>query len=113
MRRLSRREHQRVRDDSGMTLVELMIAMPIALMALGLVFALIVVTTNIEGDGVALGRANGNVDNAVNAIKQDVINANVIFNPATEGPRAGVTIKPGFSLRMLTMGSGSEYDFYQ
>lgn len=99
-------KYGRQRGEEGMTLMEILVAMPIALLALGLVLTLIIVTTNVEGDGVALGRANANVDDALNSIKRDVANANVIFNPATEGVRAGSTIKPGFSLRMLTVVGG-------
>jgi hypothetical protein len=89
-----------------MTLVELLVAMPLGLLVLGLVLALVVSTTNTESAGVAVGQANGTVNNAMNTIKQDVINADVIFDPATEGVRAGATIKAGFSLRMLTVIGG-------
>lgn len=89
-----------------MTLVELLVAMPLGLLVLGLVLALVVSTTNTESAGVAIGQANATVNSAMNSIKLDVVNADVIFNPATEGVRAGATIKPGFSLRMLTVIGG-------
>jgi len=92
--------------DDGFTLVEMMIAMLIATIVIGLVTLSLPLSLKLGDNTAAMAHANDKADIALATIGHQVVSANIIFNPATEGTKAGTRISPGFSLRLLTDSKG-------
>jgi len=86
----------------GLTLVEMMIAMAIALIVMSLVFTSMMVVVRISGDSIATNHENQALDLAMVKIQAQVQSANLVFNPTLEGNRAG-TVPPGFSVRIVSV----------
>lgn len=86
-------------------MLELLVAMTIGVVLMGI--AMLSITTFLQTgyNGVASGQANDRAALALTLIRRQVVNADVIYNPATEGSNAGPTVPAGFSLRMLTAGA--------
>lgn len=94
-------------NEAGFTLVELLIAMGLGSLVVGLAFAAFGVFSNAGNTAVAIGKSTSAADTALAQIQSQVESANVLFNPATEGTRAGAGIPAGFSLRILTVVKGA------
>lgn len=79
-------------------MLELLVAMTIGVVLMGV--AMLSITTFLQTgyNGVASGQANDKAEIALTIIRRQVVNADVIYNPAT-------TVPAGFSLRMLTAGA--------
>lgn len=93
--------------DDGFTLIELIIAMAIGMVVLGLTLISLTVSIRTGYSGVAMGQANDKANLAFTELRRQVSAADIVFNPATEGTNAGATIPTGFSLRILTDQSGT------
>jgi len=93
-------------SDSGFTLVEMMVAMVIAVIVMGLVVFSLPIFLKLGDNTSAMSRAGGEADVALATIGRQVADANVVFNPSTEGTKAGTDIPPGFSVRLLTDSKG-------
>jgi len=97
----------RTRED-GFSLVEILVAMGMAMTVLALVAASLAVDLKSSNNSVSVNRENQLANIALLQIQHQATAANVIFNPATEGTKAGNGIPKGFSLRLLTVtGSGT------
>lgn len=95
------------RDEEGLSILEVAIAMTIATVLLGLVMVSLSTFLQTGYNGVASGQANDNASLVVTIIRRQVVNADVLYNPANEGTNAGSTIPSGFSLRMLMAGAST------
>ncbi len=93
------------RGEEGFSVLEMLIAMMIGMVLLGLVMVSLSTFLQTGYDGVASGQANDNAALTMTVIRRQVVNADVLYNPANEGSNAGPTIPSGFSLRMLTAGA--------
>ena len=93
------------RGEEGFSVLEMLIAMMIGMVLLGLVMVSLSTFLQTGYDGVATGQANDNAALTMTVIRRQVVNADVLYNPANEGSNAGPTIPSGFSLRMLTAGA--------
>jgi type II secretory pathway pseudopilin PulG len=93
------------RAEEGFSILEVLIAMVIGMVLLGLVMVSLSTFLQTGYDGVASGQANDNAALTMTLIRRQVVNADVLYNPASEGSNAGPTIPSGFSLRMLTAGA--------
>lgn len=93
------------RNEDGSSMLELLIAMVIGMVLLGLVMVSLSTFLQSGYDGVASGQANDNAALTMTIIRRQVVNADVLYNPADEGSNAGATVPSGFSLRMLTAGA--------
>lgn len=96
----------RRRDESGLTLIELMIAISLGVLVLVLVLGSLTLALRTGDNGLAAGKANDKLSLAMTEIKKQVVSAYVLFNPATEGSKAGSAIPAGFSLRLLSPSTG-------
>ncbi len=93
------------RTDEGFSVLELLVAMVIGLVLLGLVMVSLSTFLQTGYDGIASGQANDNAALTMTVIRRQTVNADVLYNPADEGTNAGATIPSGFSVRMLTAGA--------
>ena len=93
------------RDQEGFSILELLVAMVIGMVLLGLVMVSLSTFLQTGYDGVASGQANDNAALTMTVIRRQIVNADVLYNPAGEGTNAGATVPSGFSLRMLTAGA--------
>lgn len=93
------------RREEGFSILEVVIAMTIGMVILGLVLVSLSTFLQTGYDGVASGQANNNAALVLTIIRRQVVNADVLYNPANEGTKAGSTIPAGFSLRMLAAGA--------
>ncbi len=93
------------RLEEGFSVLEVVIAMAIGMVLLGLVMVSLSTFLQTGYAGVASGQANDNAELAMTIIRRQVVNADVLYNPADEGANAGPTVPSGFSLRMLTAGA--------
>ena len=93
------------RGEEGFSVLEMLIAMMIGMVLLGLVMVSLSTFLQTGYDGVASGQANDNAALTMTVIRRQVVNADVLYNPANEGSNAGPTLPSGFSLRMLTAGA--------
>lgn len=84
---------------------EVMIATTIGMVVLALAMVSVITFMRTGYNGVAAGQANDKAELALTLIRRQVINSDVIYNPATEGTKAGSTVPAGFSLRILTAGA--------
>ena len=91
--------------EDGFSMIELMISLAIGMVVLALVLVSLTTFLQTGYNGVATGQAADNMALVMTVIRRQVINADVLYNPATEGTNAGATIPAGFSLRMLTAGA--------
>jgi len=89
--------------EEGFSLVEIMVAMGVAMIVLALVAMSLAVDLKTSNNSVAVNRENQLADVALLQIQRQTSAADLIFNPATEGAKAGTGIPPGFSLRILTV----------
>jgi len=94
----------RTRED-GFSLVEILVAMGVATIVLALVAASMSVDLKSSNSSVAVNRENQLANIALLQIQHQATAADLIFNPATEGTKAGNGIPKGFSLRILTVTS--------
>lgn len=90
----------------GFTLLELLIALTIGVVVLGLVMTSLAVFLRTGYNGVALAQSNDKANVVFTEIGQQVVGADIVFNPTTEGTNAGTGIAKGFSLRVLSTASG-------
>lgn len=99
---------RRIEDgpEAGMTLVELLIAIPIGMLVIGLAFAAFGTFSNAGTIALAVGKATNSADTTMAQIQSRVDSANVLFNPATVVTRDGSGAPSGFSLRILTVVKG-------
>lgn len=86
-------------------MLEVLIAVTIGMVILGLVMVSLTTFLQTGYDGVASGQANDNAALTLTIIHRQAVNADVLYNPANEGANAGATLPSGFSLRMLTAGA--------
>ena len=93
------------RREEGFSILEVVIAVTIGMVLLGLVMVSLSTFLQAGYDGVASGQANDNAALTMTIIRRQVVNADVLYNPADEGANAGATVPSGFSLRMLTSGA--------
>jgi len=89
-------------SDSGFTLVEMMVAMLIAIIVMGMVMFALPIFLKLGDNTSAMSRAGGEADVALATIGRQVADANIVFNPSQESTKAGTDIPPGFSVRLLT-----------
>lgn len=100
------REVRSTRDESeGFTLIELIVAMGVSMILLVMMASAMAVALRVNTGIVAVNRDNQQANIALGQIQHQVNTANLIFNPATEGTRAGTGTPPGFSVRILAVTS--------
>jgi Tfp pilus assembly protein PilW len=73
------------RGDEGLSIVEVVVAMTIGLVVLGLAMMAIVTFLRTGYDGVASGQANDNAALAFTVLRREVVNADIVYTPATTG----------------------------
>ncbi|MHB8219322.1 MAG: PulJ/GspJ family protein [Acidimicrobiales bacterium] len=91
--------------EEGFSLVEILVAMGVAMTVLALVAMSLAVDLKTSNNSVAVNRENQLANIALLQIQHQTSAADLIFNPATEGAKAGTGIPAGFSLRILTVTS--------
>lgn len=103
--------HPRRVGEAGFGLLELMIAMTIGIVVIGLVLVSVTSFLQTGYNGVATGQANDKLALALTFLRRQVTAADIIYNP-TKTTAAGVVatatkFRPGFSVRLLTTATGS------
>lgn len=93
--------------EEGFSILEVLVAVGIGMVILTLAMVSIVTFMQTGYNGVAAGQANDKAEIALTLIRRQLVNAEVVYNPATEGSKAGSTIPAGFSLRILTVGAST------
>ena len=71
--------------DEGFSLLELMIALTIGMVVLGLVMLSLSTFLQTGYDGVATGQANDRAALALTALRRQVVNADIVYAPTTTG----------------------------
>jgi len=89
--------------EEGFSLVEILVAMGVATVIMALVAMSLAVDLKTGNNSVAVNQDNQTANVALLQIQRQATAADIIFNPATEGVRAGAGVPAGFSLRILTV----------
>jgi type II secretory pathway component PulJ len=108
-RRLNGRRHRDVSDDSGLSVIELMIAMAISLVILGSLLTTLSSGTRAESATVAKGQALQELRDAIARTSTDIRQATNV-NPTSTSSRLDIqTLAGGSSARMVFEISGSSF----
>jgi prepilin-type N-terminal cleavage/methylation domain-containing protein len=98
---------KRVSRNTGFTLIEVMVAMAIAVGVLGIVLLTTTQLMQSSSDGVALAQSNDKASLALDFLSREVTGANIVYNPTTEGAKAGSSVAAGYSLRIFSVSTGT------
>jgi prepilin-type N-terminal cleavage/methylation domain-containing protein len=93
--------------EGGFTLVEMVIAMAMLTVILTLSMQAVSMVLGLSTLAASTGYANEQASLTLNQLREEIISANILFNPSTEGTNAGTnpdgsSIPAGFSLRIYT-----------
>jgi prepilin-type N-terminal cleavage/methylation domain-containing protein len=93
--------------EEGFTLIEIVIAMTVLVVVLTLSMQAVSTVLGLSTLATSTGYANEQAALAMTELRQEIISADILFNPATEGSNAGAnpdgsSIPAGFSLRIYT-----------
>ncbi|WP_062306202.1 PilW family protein [Demequina subtropica] len=105
MRRQRQAARRLLRDDSGMTLTELLVAMMIFGVLMAIVMAVMIQLMQLSKDNMGRVSAAENARLGVSQIDRQVRSGNVILDPALES-LAGSGVDPYYSLRIFTQADG-------
>jgi prepilin-type N-terminal cleavage/methylation domain-containing protein len=108
---LARRRGTQSLGDDGYTLIEILVAMTIAVIVIGLILVSVPLIVQLSSNTVAAGQANDRAYVVLGELQRQVVAADVIFDPATESTNAGTmygaSTMAGYSLRIYTTASGA------
>lgn len=99
------RKRALTRDDSGLTLTELLISMAIFSVLMAIVMAVMISLTNMSKDTLARTRAVSEARLGLAQIDRQVRSGNVILNPAAESELTA-DVPAFFSMRIFTQEDG-------
>ncbi len=93
--------------EGGFTLIEVVIAMGVLVVVLTLSMQAVSTVLGLSTLATSTGYANEQAALAMTELRQEIISADILFNPASEGSDAGTNpdgsaIPAGFSLRVYT-----------
>jgi len=96
----------RVRTQAGTTVIEMLVAMSLLSVVMGIVLAGLVSMQNTENRVNNRSQTNDQLRLAVEQIDRQIRSGNLLYNPANEGTNAGSGIGAGFSMRVYTQANG-------
>ena len=93
--------------EGGFTLIEVVLAMAMLVVVLTLSMQAVSTVLGLSTLATSTGYANEQAALAMTELRQEIISADILFNPATEGSDAGTnpdgsSIPAGFSMRIYT-----------
>jgi prepilin-type N-terminal cleavage/methylation domain-containing protein len=103
----SRRTARSEVGDAGFTLIELVVALTLAVIIISLVSLTFATAIRNSTNATAAGVANDNAVLALNALQRQVVSADIIYSPSVKTTNAGSQVPTprttaGFALRMLS-----------